>query len=246
MRLLGFVAVVTIALIVTTFLREPPGQRTGSVVFYVFFGVLLFLLVRFEHAKDLFFGLVAAYCKFTCWLLLMVAPLAFFRWLSAVMLETTPLWAQVVLLATWGTLLGGAVAVIATKERRDGIFEPLAQNSIVLPAAYSFLVLMLAVLFFSTLSFVLFKQQLLTFRTTTTAVTAVVTPGRLSDFFLWHFLNAVPVLRITDTIKFAEPLAYETAPVGWILLIFKITVITPLIAAFAWYGKRSRPTADLV
>ena len=65
-----------------------------------------------------------------------------------------------------------------------------------------------------------------------------VSASALTDFYLWHFLNAVPVFKITETLKWSAPLQYESAGVGWILLLFKFTVIGPLIAAFAWYGKR--------
>ena len=62
----------------------------------------------------------------------------------------------------------------------------------------------------------------------------------VADFFLWHFLNAVPVLKITDTLLWDPPLTYDQPVVGWILLVFKIAVISPVIAAFGWSWKRFR------
>lgn len=64
----------------------------------------------------------------------------------------------------------------------------------------------------------------------------------MADFFLWHFLNAVPVLKITDTLLWDPPLTYDQPVVGWILLAFKISVISPVIAAFGWSWKRFRET----
>lgn len=55
---------------------------------------------------------------------------------------------------------------------------------------------------------------------------------------MWHFLEAVPLLKVNQTIRWAEPWTYDSAAVGWILLLFKLVVIVPVIGAFVGYWKR--------
>jgi len=67
-----------------------------------------------------------------------------------------------------------------------------------------------------------------------------VTLASLSDFFLWHFLDAVPLLKITETLKWEVPLTYTSSTVGLIVLVFKAVVILPVISAFTWYATREK------
>jgi hypothetical protein len=47
--------------------------------------------------------------------------------------------------------------------------------------------------------------------------------------------DALPLLKVTETLHWEKPLTYNSAWVGLLLLGFKVTVIVPVIAAFAWY-----------
>jgi hypothetical protein len=65
-----------------------------------------------------------------------------------------------------------------------------------------------------------------------------VTPGSISNFFRWHFLDAVPLLKVNETLGWRPPLTYDSFSVGCMLLLFKAVVILPVIGAFTWYGTR--------
>ena len=104
-------------------------------------------------------------------------------------------------------------------------------------------VVMIACLFFGFASVLMGGRGWLTFAVTSSVPVNV---SALTDFYFchfafWHFVNAVPVLKITETLRWSVSLQYESAAVGWMLLLFKFTVIGPLIAAFTWYGKRGAP-----
>lgn len=170
-----------------------------------------------------------------------ILPLAFFNWLSRFVLGKFALWGQTIVFVLWGLLLAWALLLIATKARRERLLALLRSINVGMPIAYSFLVLMLALLFFSSVTFVLTEQGFLQWKD---QADHGVTAGALSDFFLWHFLEAIPLLNINETLKWPPPLSYESAAVGWILLLFKIAVIVPVIAAFAWYWTREKPAAD--
>jgi hypothetical protein len=114
-----------------------------------------------------------------------------------------------------------------------GMLERFVRVSVGLPAAYSFSVLMLASLFFSSVSFVLLQEGKLALAP---GSSPDVTLASLSDFFLWHFLDAVPLLKIPERLKWDVPLTYTSGTVGLIVLMFKVVVILPVIGAFTWYA----------
>jgi hypothetical protein len=56
----------------------------------------------------------------------------------------------------------------------------------------------------------------------------------------WHFLDAVPLLKVNETPGWRPPLTCDSFPVGCMLLLFRAVVILPVIGAFTWYGTRER------
>ena len=66
------------------------------------------------------------------------------------------------------------------------------------------------------------------------------------DFFVWHFLDAVPVLKINDALQWKVPLEYDGWPLGILLIAFKLVVIGPTIAAFALYWTEGRKQAAVL
>jgi hypothetical protein len=65
-------------------------------------------------------------------------------------------------------------------------------------------------------------------------------------FFLWHFLDAVPLLDLTGTLRWREPLGYQDPWVGAVVVLFKLVVIVPIIGAIrsAWRAAQSEPVAE--
>jgi len=233
--LLAFVAVAVAIPLLIAIQGQSGSERTRTIAFYGAFAVFVFLMVRFEWALRVYERFFEAYLRFAGGLFLMTAPYLAFAYLSRVLLARLPLWLQIACFVLWGFLLGGALLLISTKKWRQRVLEPLARYNIALPAAYSFQVLMLACLFFSSVTFVLVQNNLMSM---TRGSADAVTPGSISDFFLWHFLDAVPLLKITQTLGWRPPLTYDSFSVGWLLLLFKAVVILPVIGAFTWYGTR--------
>lgn len=236
MAFLVFLALSMAIAAATIVLRKPPGERAGPIVFFVLFGIFLFVMVRFEKANRVFEKFFASYLRFAFVMLVTFLLLGFFAWLSRFTLEKLPFWAQCIIFLLWGVLLGWALLLIATKVRRDRFLATWHSVSLFVPVAYGIFVLMLALLFFSTVTFVMTKHGLLSLKD---ATGRGVTPGSLSDFFLGHFLKAIPLLEVNETLGWPAPLAYDTAKVGWILLLFKVVVIVPVIGAFAWFWSES-------
>jgi hypothetical protein len=59
----------------------------------------------------------------------------------------------------------------------------------------------------------------------------------LADLFLWHLLDAIPGLKVNETIRWAAPLTYERAGAGWLVLLFKVMVIVPVVSGIGRYLK---------
>ena len=232
---LTFIVVTMGLAALVTVWSKPPEERTGALIFYVVFGLFLFIMVEFKQAARFYEKIVVGYMRFAGGMLLMVAVPVLFQIFSRAVVGRWPLWLQVVCLAAWGVLLAGALALIATKQMRHRMLGLVARVNVGLPAAYSFSVLMLASLFFSSVCFVLIQGQKLSLAPGTSRE---VTLGSLSDFFLWHFADAIPLLKVPATLKWDVPLTYTNGVVGMIVLLFKVVVITPVIGAFTWYARR--------
>lgn len=65
-------------------------------------------------------------------------------------------------------------------------------------------------------------------------------------FFLWHFFDAIPLLDLTETLRWREPLTYHDPWMGAVVVLFKLVVIVPVIAAIraAWRSAESEPVAE--
>lgn len=64
----------------------------------------------------------------------------------------------------------------------------------------------------------------------------------IETFYLWNFLDAVPVLEIPDTLNWQEPSFEVTDHAGGgLLLAYKVLVIVPVIGALVELWDRRRP-----
>lgn len=239
LRLLAFITVAVAIPAVLTTIGEPAEERVGTLTFFAIFGVFLFVVVRFKQAAQLYEKVFWAYMNFAIAMLAMTLLPVLFQVFARAVVGKWPLSLQIVCLTAWGLLLAGALALIATEQIRDRMLSRFARVNIGLPAAYSFSVLMLASLFFSSVSFVLVQEQKLALAP---GSAQQVSLDSLSDFFLWHFLDAVPLLKVPETVKWEVPLTYANKSVGLIVLLFKAVVIVPVIGAFAWYASREKAT----
>ena len=71
--------------------------------------------------------------------------------------------------------------------------------------------------------------------------TRPVEHGSLADFLLWQLLDAVPGLKVPETLRWPAPLTYERGAAGWLVLLFKIMVIVPVVSGIGHYLKDEEP-----
>jgi len=67
--------------------------------------------------------------------------------------------------------------------------------------------------------------------------------GSLNDFFMWHFIKLVPLVKINEVLKLGEPLCYTQKRVGFLILIFQALVVIPSINTVLYYWK-NRGTSE--
>ena len=114
-------------------------------------------------------------------------------------------------------------------------------SGLAIPTLLAWTFLSAALGLFGSLTFALYDAGVVHLRIPGAAESA---PGRVVDFYLWHFLEAVPILRVTETLRWDVPATYESAGVGWLLLTFKLFVIIPIIGIFRSYWQSRKVASD--
>jgi hypothetical protein len=61
--------------------------------------------------------------------------------------------------------------------------------------------------------------------------------SELTDYYLWHFLQLIPQIKVTETIRWDVPFTYSDKGVGWILLLFKALMAYIVITRFYTWNK---------
>jgi hypothetical protein len=61
---------------------------------------------------------------------------------------------------------------------------------------------------------------------------------RIAQQYVWQFCKSVPLLDITQTLRWNVPFVYPDAGTGTLVLLYKLAVIIPLIGAFLDYWRQ--------
>jgi len=233
-------ALVALALLIgVALLFIEPAERLGFVI-----SVLLILGLGFANAflpgvRAFVFRLLDGFFRLWFWLLVITGPLTLLRALSDALLASDSTSLRVLVVTIWGLLFLSAAFVVMYGRAGERLFNRMRRIGILVPLVYSLNLLLISIQFFAVATFLLQESESVTL---TLGSAKALSVGAMGDFFLWHFLNAVPVLKITDTLLWDPPLTYDQPAVGWILLAFKISVISPVIVAFGWSWRRFRET----
>ncbi len=189
---------------------------------------------------------ITKYFLFCFWGFVTLAPGVLFLWFSRALVDKFPLVLQVFFLFLWGTLLVVALSLIATSRNRVRLFLWLERVGALAPFVYCFNTFFVSVIFFGTVSYLLAGPGRLEFTNLAgeTLSRNDLSVDKFLDFFVWHFLDTIPVLKINDTLHWKKPLTYQSGSVGLIVLLFKIGVIIPVITAFGGYYKYRQLKGD--
>lgn len=152
--------------------------------------------------------------------------------LSTTVSEKSPTWLQVSAWVAWSVAVGFGLYWLAAEEGRQQLFEKYGAWVLVAAPVNIFLG---AIVLFSTVMRLLQGHGWV--EVTTTAGGSPATVTDLHEVFLWHFSDAIPLLDVNETIRWSAPVSYNDSAVGWLLLLFKLAMIIPLIATFRSYWK---------
>jgi hypothetical protein len=185
---------------------------------------------------------------------IMLVPGGIFYTFSRTIVETFPRWLQMVTLFSWAALLAAIAALLYSAALRRELrawldahapeaIRDLAAERVPMVAAVALYVnfVFVAAGCFAALAFMLHEQSggSLFLK----GAHPDVNHGTLADFLLWHVLDAIPGLKVPETIKWAAPLSYERSGAGWLLLFFKVIVIIPVLSGIGHY-LREEETAS--
>ena len=66
--------------------------------------------------------------------------------------------------------------------------------------------------------------------------------GALADFLLWQLLDSIPGLNVPQTLRWEAPVTYQRGLAGWLVLLFKVMVIVPVVSGIGHYLKDEEPS----
>jgi hypothetical protein len=212
----------------------------GMATLMAFIFLLVVLKRRYKRAERIIEGTFQWNFRLLFWWIIFFGPILLFYHLSPIIIRLT-FWYKLAVFLIWGTLLAvGSMAVLIKRYREPFLLKLQEWFGRFAPCAYAFDLLVIAILFFSSLTFVLANNQLLKLNSPTAAA---VSPETIRDFYSWHFFRAIPGLKLNETLRWKEPLTYESGWVGLVLIVFQLMVIIPVLTAFTWYWKRAPPKA---
>jgi len=195
---------------------------------------------RVERATEAFFG---AWDRVMPWLLGIAGPVGLAYWIVRGGLLGWPLWLQAIVLGIWGIALAGMLWILAWPEARKASFVWLSDLHAWVPFLYAFNLAAIATVFFAACATIAAQAGAVALRLPDGASPGSdpgAMHGRLMDFFVWHFLDAVPALKINDALQWKVPLEYDGWVLGLLLIAFKLVVIGPTIAAYVLYWQEGR------
>jgi hypothetical protein len=177
--------------------------------------------------------------------LLLLAPGAVAYMFSRWVVETLPRWLQVTTLVVWVLLLALVSVLLYSRALRERVRLWLTHHRSKFLQAFSWRAdihawgavllyinfVIIAMGCFASVAFLLHGLTPPLFL----PKARPVEHGTLADFLLWHVLDAIPGLKVPETIKWEAPLTYERASAGWLLLLFKVMVIVPVVSGIGHY-----------
>jgi hypothetical protein len=230
--------IVTLLLLARWLLRYQWRDIIGIAAIIAVMFLLVFLKRRYKRAERIIEGTFAWNFRLLFWWIIFFGPILLFYQVSPIIIRLT-FWYKLTLFLTWGALLtAGSMAVLIKKYREPFLLKLQEWFGKFAPCAYAFDLLVIAILFFSSVTFVLNTRLKLNSPTG-----AAISPEAIRDFYSWHFLRAIPLLNLNETLRWKEPLTYESGWVGLALVVFQLIVIIPVLTAFTWYWKRAPPKA---
>jgi hypothetical protein len=163
-------------------------------------------------------------------------PSAALNWSS----EHLPRPLHVVVLVATGLLLIWGLYWISTEDLRTRSYSVISEwfGELAGPVILSTLILVTAARALASFTFILYDNGLVELKSNIAG--QAVTEGHLWDFFMWHFLDVVPLLSIPEVMRLREPVTYSGTWVGLLVLSFQALAVLILIPTVGWFIRYRR------
>jgi hypothetical protein len=187
--------------------------------------------------------------------LMLLAPGATAYTFSKTVVETFPRWLQMLTLLGWLVALAATSVLLHSRALRRQAGDRLGAWAPALLRLVSFArqmpawgavalyinFVLIAMGCFAGLAFMLHDPAQPLFLP---GARSEVSHGTLADYLLWHLLDAIPGVKVPETIRWSAPLTYERPGAGWLLLLFKVMVIMPVVSGIGRYLKDEGTTPE--
>ena len=175
-----FAAVIVIA-IAALWIKIPVADLVGYFVLILGIVILSVLSNRYIFIDVAVRRFVSGYFRFAGWMLISLGPLVVFNALSRYVLSNLSFRYQLMVFIVWAVLLAWAIVLIFTDKKREALFHRLQQLGSFTPLVYAFNLSMIAITFFSSVTYVLAKRGAMALNVTGKTD---VTHGAITDFYL--------------------------------------------------------------
>ena len=229
----------------------------GPIARYAWIVIAVALIIAMQLLPKRFARPIAIVCwpiGYLAWALLaglmLLVPGMVAYTISRTIVETFPRWFQVVTLLVWFLLLAGVSVLlysralrrrlrdwVRTRPKWPRVLSPPERVGAWGAIALYINFVLVAMGCFAGMAFLLHGLTPPLFL----PATRPVEHGSLADFLLWQLLDAVPGLKVPETLRWPAPLTYERGAAGWLVLLFKIMVIVPVVSGIGHYLKDEEP-----
>ncbi|MEP6820612.1 MAG: hypothetical protein ABJA18_13840 [bacterium] len=234
--------VLMISFLVRWFMTATWRDILGYLVVMAIVVLVVFLMIVSPRAERVIQGAFNYNLLFVKWMFISLTPIYFFYLVVAPLVIKAPRgWLRLVAIVGGGILLSAGSFAVITERNRERVL-PWLQKRVgkFTPIVYSADLLVMAVSYFSAVTYVLVSSNHLNL---TNPQQSTVSAASIPEFYVWHFFQAIPLIKINETLQWQAPLTYKGGAVGLMLLLFQLMVILPVIRAFVWYWKRQEPPA---
>lgn len=228
---------------VVRWVARDPWQVVAWGAGVVALGGIGVLSVRFQRVGDMIDSAFTRFWRAMAWCAAALGPAVLARALSNVVADAPRIFSWMMLAVSYA-LFGLAVLSLSDESRRERVWNSLRRFGRGAPLVYAFVLAELAIVLFATTAFVMADRELIRFDTTRARGGAITEPADTLDFFTWQMLDAIPALKIPQTLRWNEPLSYNDGRVGLLVIAFKVIAITPIVLSFRFFWK-SRHEAPL-
>lgn len=239
-RWIGLISTIVLLALATGLIRWWSGAtiRDLAIEFAFVFLILSIGILRifFPRVRNLFDKGFSYYCKVTIILVCSFIPVSVFFSIAKFVVGSSEQLVQVAFFVMSVVVWLASLSFLVKEEWQKWLFHNLSIFGWLSPLVFIFNYVMISVILFGSCSFLVYEVWHIA-----KLPNANISLDTFLNLYFWHVLDAIPMLKINETIPWNNPIHLDEASLlGWLSILFKLAVIVPGIGAFTTYWKSSR------